>query len=117
MAQTITIGCRLPSGIVLELPGKAPVHLAGQRQAQERSKIILLSQDDYGVTDVDLDFWNEWKRLHSGNGENMFAPLKNGAIFEAKNTSEAKAIQKELADEPTGHEPMPQVQGNIESAA
>lgn len=116
MAQTITIGCRLPSGIVLELPGKPHVHLNGQRQAQERSRIILLSEDDYGLTEVDADFWAEWKRVYGGSGDNMFAPLKNGAIFEAKNASEAKAVQKELKNEKTGHEPMPQAQGNIDAA-
>lgn len=100
MADVIVIGCRLPCGVVLELGGKQ-VALAGQNQ--NKSGIVLLSQDDYGETIVDKSFWDEWKKM---NGS--FQPLASGAIFEAKNQSEAKAKQKELKKEKTGHEPMPQ---------
>lgn len=109
--NVVVIGCRLPSGIHLELNG-VKVELAGQRQTQERSPIILLSEDDYGTTIVDADFWEAWKKEFKG-----FAPLETGAIFEAKNESEAKAVHRELKKEKTGHEPMPQVDGKkIKSA-
>lgn len=114
MASTITIGCRLPSGLVLDLgdPSKPTVELAGQRQTQERSKIIILSDDDYGTTEVDADYWEAFKNRVGSE----FAPLKSGAIFEAKNEKAAKAIAKELKDEPTGHEPLPQEDGAITKA-
>lgn len=111
MSKTlVTIGCRLPCGVVLELNGVKKV-LAGQRQTQERSPIIILSEDDYGLTLVDADFWEAWKIAHAG-----FAPLENGAIFEAKDEKEAKAVHRELKKEKTGHEPMPQIASGIKSA-
>lgn len=104
---TILIGCRLPSGILLELSNGAQVELAGQRQAQERSPIILLTENDYGLTEVDSDFWTQWKKEFAG-----FQPLTSGAIFEAKDEKDAKAIHKELKGEKTGHEPLPQTDGS-----
>lgn len=108
----ISVGCRLPSGLVLEIPGKSRVILAGQRQAQERSPIIMLSQDDCGYTDVDQDFWEAWKKMVGPE----FAPLKYGAIFEAKNQQDAKAKARELKKEKTGHEPLSQEAPGIKSA-
>lgn len=105
MADVIVIGCRLPCGLVLEHEGKQ-VTLAGQNQ--NKQGIILLSQDDYGETIVDASYWAAWKKANAG-----YTPLVTGAIFEAKNQAEAKSKQKELKGEKTGHEPMPQTDGNI----
>jgi hypothetical protein len=117
MATTVTIGCRLPSGLILELAGKSPVVLAGQRQAQERSPIILLSEEDVGYTEVDADFWEAFKKLHPSDGEQAFAPLKSGAIFEAKTRNEARAKAKDLQKEKTGHEPLSQETKDIKADA
>lgn len=109
MAQ-ITIGCRLPSGLILELmkDGRpVAVELAGQRQMQERSPIILLRDDDYGTTEVDAAFWDAWKKIVGDD----FAPLKSGAIFEAKNSNDAASKAKELKGKQTGHEPAKQDDG------
>lgn len=111
MSGTVIIGCRLPSGILLELANGQSVEIAGQRQAQERSPIILLSEDDYGITEVDADFWAQWKKEFAG-----FQPLESGAIFEAKNDKDAKAIAKELRKEKTGHEPLSQSAKGITKA-
>jgi len=97
----ITIGCRLPSGLKLEVNG-VTVGLAGQRQAQERSPIITLSADDYGVTEVDTSFWEAFKARVGKD----FAPIKSGAVFEAKNTNDIKAKAKDLKGEKTGFEAM-----------
>lgn len=103
MGQTVTIGCRLPSGLVIEV-NDIQVTLAGQRQSQERSPIILLSEDDYGLTDVDADYWEAFKKRVGQD----FAPIKSGAVFEAKNHGDAKGKAKELKKEKTGHEPLSQ---------
>jgi len=108
---TLTIGCRLPNGLVLEIPDHAPVTLKGQKAAQAESPIILLSERDCGYTDVDEGFWAEWKRLYKN-----FQPLTSHAIFEAKNRNDAKAVHKELKGEKTGHEPMPQNGPGIEKS-
>lgn len=109
--NTILIGCRLPSGILLELANGKQVELAGQRQTQERSSVIILTPDDYGVTEVEADFWEQWKKEFAG-----FQPLATGAIFEAKDDKDAKAIAKELRDEKTGHEGVSQTDRNIKPA-
>jgi hypothetical protein len=111
MGQTVTIGCRLPSGLIAEVTN-VRVTLHGQRQAQERSPIILLSEDDYGLTEVDADFWEAFKKRVGPD----YAPIKSGAVFEAKNQNEAKGKAKELKKEKTGHEPLPQEANGIKSA-
>lgn len=111
MSNTVTIGCRLPSGLILEVGG-VRVELAGQRQAQEGREIILLGEADYGVTEVDAAYWESFKKEV---GED-FAPIKSKAIFEAKSEKEAKAIHKEVKKEKTGHEPLPKEAPGIEKA-
>lgn len=108
--STVTIGCRLPSGLVMQV-GEKFVELEGQRQTQKRSQIIILTPDDYGVTEVAADFWEAWKKLVGPK----FGPLASGAIFEAKNTKEADAKAKDLKGKKTGHEPLPQVDKDIEA--
>lgn len=115
MSKIIVIGCRLPTGIVLDLIDKTgkqvQVRLNGQNSAQEGSPIILLSQRDYGVTDVDAEFWEAWKAKYAD-----FEPLVNKAIFEAKDERDAKAIHKEVQGIETGLEPAPQEDGSIQKA-
>lgn len=109
---TVTIGCRLPNGLVLDIgkPGVPDVVIAGQKQGQARSKIVTLDSTDYGVTEVEASFWEEFKKRVGPD----FAPIKSGAIFEAKNEKEVKAIVKEKKNDKTGHEPLPQKDGKIE---
>ena len=91
----ILIGCRLPSGLVLQLPeSEKKVTLAGLHS----SKIIGAT---HITTEVDADFWEKWKSLHKG-----YQPLKTGAIFEASSAGQAEAKGKELAKEKTGFEPL-----------
>lgn len=111
----VVIGCRHPCGIVLDLTNASgevvKVKLNGQNSAQEGSPIILLSERDYGITYVDSNFWGAWKELFKD-----YAPLKTGMIFEAKDERDAKAIHKEVKDEATGHEPMPQEGSGVKKA-
>lgn len=116
---TVTIGCRLPNGIILQLDSGHEVKLNGQNSAQEGSPIILLSERDCGYTDVDASFWEAWKAqvTRGPDGSTVpFAPLASQAIFEAKNERDAKAVHAEVKKEKTGHEPMPQKSKDIEAA-
>jgi len=105
-AKQIVIGCRLPHGIVLRNPLKPEdtVELAGVNKA-------LIIGADHATTPVDAEFWETWKIAHKD-----FAPLKSGAIFEAKSESEAKAVAKELKDEKTGFEKMPSDEKSLKKA-
>ena len=113
--SVVVIGCRHPCGIIINLINSSgqevKIKLNGQNSDQEGREIILLSERDYGVTDVDAEFWVKWKEQYKD-----FAPLKTGMIFEAKDERDAKAIHKELMKEKTGHEPMPQEGGGIKKA-
>ena len=109
----VTVGCRLPSGLEIQV-GDKKIELAGQNQRYKELgiEIILLKDEDYGTTEVDASFWEAWKQIVGQD----FDPLKSGAIFEAKNATEAKAQAKDLKEKKTGHEPMPQTDGNVKAA-
>ena len=95
-AKTVTVGCKLPSGIILENPidTRQTVTLKGVNKA-------AIIGADYATTEVDGDFWELWAGVNKD-----FTPLKSGAIFVAKSAADAAAVAKELADETTGLEPM-----------
>jgi hypothetical protein len=99
----IVIGCRLPHGLTLSHPNpevKHKVTLAGLHSSK------LVNRDggpaaQYVTTTVDADFWEVWKTAYRG-----YKPLQTGAIFEARNETEAIAKAKELRKEKTGLEPL-----------
>lgn len=95
---SVTIGCKLPHGIVLDHPldPSKKVELMGKNSS-------LIIGAEYGTTEVDGEFWETWKTVHA-----EFPALKSGAIFEAKNVTEAASVAKELEGEVTGFEPMAQ---------
>ena len=92
----IVIGCRLPNGLVLTHP------ISGETLTLEGLHKAKIIGSTHVSTEVDADFWEEWK---TSMGKD-FAPLKTGAIFEARNETEAISKSKELRKEKTGFEPM-----------
>jgi len=97
-STSVTVGCKLPHGIILDHPldPDKKVALNGKNKA-------LIIGADYGTTEVDGEFWEQWKTVHKD-----FPAIKSGAIFEAGNAAEAAAVAKELEGEKTGFEPMEQ---------
>lgn len=93
-----TIGCKLPHGIVLEHPlnPSVTVELKGLNKA-------TIIGADHATTQVDEDFWGAWEAVNE-----EFPALKSGAIFVAKNASDASAMAKEFKDRKTGFEKMSQ---------
>jgi hypothetical protein len=104
--EKVIIGCRLPHGLVLEHPLQKDVKatLAGVHS----SKIIGAT---FVITEVDSELWELWKSTHA-----TFQPLTSGAIFEARNESEAAGKGKEMKKEKTGFEPMPQESLGVKSS-
>ena len=100
---TILIGCRLPNGLILRHPDPAradrTVKLKGANEAQVKSVVI---GQTFVTTAVDADFWETWKKCYSD-----YAPLKSGAIFEARDDKEANGKGRELSKEKLGFEGMP----------
>lgn len=95
MAETITIGCRLPHGIILSHPKrpKQLVTLNGLNKA-------VIAGSTHVTTEVDAAFWGAWKVANK-----EFTPYATNNIFEAASASDANALAKELEKEKTGFEP------------
>ncbi len=99
--ETVLIGCRLPSGMLLSHPTNplAPkVKLQGQ-YAPITDSGLYIPPRPYGTTVVDAEFWAAWKEAYQG-----FPPLKNRAIFEAKTVIDLESKSRDMEKEKTGFE-------------
>lgn len=96
--STVFVGCKLPHGIILEHPTNEnqKVQLSGL------NKIMIIGAT-HAMTELDSEFWDAWIAANKN-----FQPLKTGAIFIAKNSSELQAVAKEYEKVKTGFEPMAQ---------
>lgn len=90
MGTTVTVGCKLPHGLILKTGGKS-VTINGANS----SKIV----GGYGLTVVDKDFFDAWKTEFA-----QFAPLKNYLIFVQEKPAAAEAQAKEQAEVKSGLE-------------
>ncbi|GAN69296.1 hypothetical protein [Acetobacter orleanensis] len=90
--STVTIGCKLPNGLILSL-GAARHELAGTRA----SAVV----GGYGLTPVPAEFWAAWSRAYAD-----FPPLKNGLIFAQNTVEKATGQAREQATLRTGTEPL-----------
>ncbi len=99
--SNITVGCRLPNGLVLRLQdgkgGEKRVTLRGQNA--DMNGAIFIQPTHCGYTEVDKDFWDEWIAKHSD-----FAPVVSGAIFAEATEAKAKGAAKERVKDKTGLE-------------
>ena len=90
--STVTVACKLPNGLVLDIPGaKAPVVLNGANHPEAIA--------GHGLTEVDADFWAAWTKLYSD-----FQPLTKEMIFAQGSERSAAAKAKERKDEKSGLE-------------
>ncbi|ENR5770034.1 hypothetical protein ACFXTU_002294 [Salmonella enterica] len=96
MAEMVTVGCKLPNGLVLEV-GTKRVQVAGWRNND--IKIV----GGYGLTPVEKSFWEAWLAKH---GQQPY--VKNGVIFaqDKANSAAAQATEQEAVK--SGLEPLPQ---------
>jgi hypothetical protein len=93
-SSTVTIGCKLPNGIILRIASGASVTLNGATS----SRIV----GGYGLTpDVDKGFWEAWKKEYA-----TFEPFKNDLIFVQESVAKAKDQAREQADVKSGLEPL-----------
>lgn len=89
----ITIGCRLPHGIVLEVGDKL-VNIKGLNSS-------MIIGADHFANEVDASFWKAWSEANADS-----RLLSSGALFSASNEKEAKAKAKDLKSVKTGLEPV-----------
>lgn len=119
MSEKVLIGCKLPSGLVLEV-GYSVVEGSGRdtrtmlSRADNYARVTLngwnkgrpagaLAQlrPQHGQTEVDVDFWERWKKEHRDSKR----WLKSQILFEAKNQAEFDAHAIDLRMRLSGLEP------------
>ena len=124
---TVTVGCKLPHGLVLEIvevgksDGKemlnpAPVGkrvtLAGANSLH--TGILMPATLQIAYTAVDADFWAAWLKKNSD-----LAFVKNGMVFAAEKPADAQAMGREHAKEKSGFEGLNQAgdkrAGNVQA--
>jgi hypothetical protein len=95
MGVLVTVGCKLPNGIVIQI-GEKKVKLNGFNQN------MIQVGDGFGLTEgVDKEFFDAWCEKHKA-----FAVVKNGMVFAQKNTTEAAAQGKDLKEKKSGLEQL-----------
>lgn len=88
----VTVACKLPHGLIIQIPGAAPVRLNGANS----SNVI----GGHGLTEgVDKEFFDKWASIYKD-----FKPLKLGLIFAQEKAASAQAQAKEQAANKTGFE-------------
>lgn len=96
MAEQVTVGCKLPNGLVLDVEGKQAI-VAGFRG--EGVRII----GGYGLTAVDKELWEAWLEIHK---EQPY--VKSGVIFAQDNGNSVRSQAKEQEKVKSGLEPLSQ---------
>lgn len=110
--KTLTIGCKLPSGLRMEL-GSAHdanykfVDLNGANQGEyrgrnENGKIFhSTTEQGFGLTKVDSEFWEAWKKRYEVNSKRW---IRDGVLFVADGTDEARGMAADQSEVTTGFE-------------
>lgn len=103
---TVTIGCKLPGGILMEVEGAKPVRINGWNNN-------LIQGAGHGLTEnVPLSVWEAWKKLHAES-----KLVKNGFIFASGSAEAVKSKAKERKAEKSGHEQLPQIKETDKAGA
>jgi hypothetical protein len=119
--DTVTVGCKLPNGIVLDLygprtPDRAQVApqllksftLKGSRFPTDDNGVARATWDvvggstGFGLTEnVPADFWNAWLEAHKES-----ELVTNGIVFAVPTLDDAKSEGAKRADTKSGFEPL-----------
>lgn len=98
MAEFVTVGCKLPHGIHMDLqmPGKPKVRVT--LKGNNSARVI----GGYGITErVPKEHFDEWMKLNKNH-----AFITGNLIFGMSNTASAEAKAKEYAEHRHGMEPI-----------
>ena len=99
--KTVTVGCRLPAGLVLQLRDKTNqniVLVAKPVIGCATKDAPFVREFGAGFTEVDSDLWEAWSAWAA---ENKFEPFLQGVIFAAPTRERAQAMARERMLEQT----------------
>jgi len=96
--STVTIGCKLPNGIHMQVGDSPRVRILGWNN----NEIAGLS---HGITrDVPADLWEAWRKEHADS-----KLVTNGIIFAEESEKRAKDKAKDNKEQKSGFEQLPQI--------
>jgi len=102
---TVTVGCKFPNGLMLELgkPGVSEGPHAYRRVFLKGANTALIQNvaGGYGLTEVDADFWEAWKKKFQ-----HLSAIRDGHVFAQADVASAQAMAIEHEKERTGMEPL-----------
>ena len=110
MAGTVTVACKLPNGIVLDIRDEVGVTLKavtlnGSRHRVRPDGMPIFAWEvhgGYGLTpNVDQEFWDEWSKSNA-----TYGPFKQGLIFALPKLDSAISKAREQEELKTGLEPL-----------
>jgi len=112
--KTVTIGSKLPNGLILNHPmdRQTKVTIRGLNSAPRGTNGQPMALP-YVTTEVPSEFWSAWKLAHVTQG-NTFKPFASGAIFECGKGAEAAYREREK--EKTGLEPLSHTDSGVKPA-
>jgi hypothetical protein len=87
---TVTVGCKLPHGLIIDVEGKK-VKLNGAN-----TSLVI---GGYGLTPVEKDFFDAWLKLSANT-----VVVKRGLIFAQETQTKARDQAKEQAEVKSGLE-------------
>lgn len=104
--STVTIGCKLPHGIIMEVEGAKPVVINGWNKN-------LIEGAGHGLTEnVPAALWEAWRKLHAES--NL---VKGGFIFAHEKSERVKEKATSRKGNKSGHEQMPKLKETDKSGA
>jgi len=96
---TVTVACKLPNGLFLELEGRERVVLKGTAVPHGFPPVDV---GGYALTpNVDADFFVEWMAEYKN-----YAPVREGLIYAYAKPQDATARAMEMRDLKSGLEPL-----------
>lgn len=99
--KTVIVGCRIPSGLMLQLRDqKNPQLVVAEVRVEGASQKDAPFHKPYhaGFTEVASDHWSAWERWAK---ENKFQPFVEGAVFACPDRASAEAKAREMELERT----------------
>ena len=99
--SNITIGSRLPYGLIIEVADKK-VTLQGLNKS-------LIIGATHMTNEVDEGFWNAWKEANA-----EFPAFVNGSIFAIEDKRAEKSIIRDVLERVTGLERIDPAKANVE---